>query len=438
MMEAATVEKSRSVARVVDVVFSKGMTGFFFDDQLAIKRGADHDGFVYVGEAVTPGFGAIRQAGESVSVMLVLDDGDVAVGDCAAVQYSGAGGRDPLFLADTYIPFLRDHIAPRLRGRELTSFREVAGEFDRLEVDGKRLHTAIRYGLSQALLDAVARSRRVLMAEVVAAEYGLPVVAQRIPVFAQCGDDRYNNVDKMILKGADVLPHALINNVNEKLGRHGEKLAEYVAWLVRRIESLRPRPDYKPSLHIDVYGTIGLVFDHDPARIAEYLETLQVAAGSFELYIEGPVDMGGRERQIDALARIRTEIDRSGGRVRLVADEWCNTFEDVVAFTDARCCHMVQIKTPDLGSIHNIVESILYCKAHDMEAYQGGTCNETDVSARACVHVALAARAERMLAKPGMGFDEGYMVVNNEMERTLALLRAKQAAGTSRASEMLT
>jgi len=87
---------------------------------------------------------------------------------------------------------------------------------------------------------------------------------------------------------------------------------------------------------------------------------------------------------------------------------------------------MVQIKTPDLGSIHNVAESVLYCKERGMEAYQGGTCNETDVSARACVNVALAVRAERVLAKPGMGFDEGYQIVNNEMERTLTLLSARR------------
>ncbi|TVR05768.1 MAG: methylaspartate ammonia-lyase, partial [Spirochaetaceae bacterium] len=60
-----------------------------------------------------------------------------------------------------------------------------------------------------------------------------------------------------------------------------------------------------------------------------------------------------------------------------------------------------------------------------VEAYQGGTCNETDVSARVCVHLALAARPMRMLVKPGMGFDEGMVVVYNEMMRTLALLEAR-------------
>ena len=48
--------------KIIDVVCSKGRTGFYFDDQRAIKQGAKHDGFCYVGEPVTPGFHSIRQA----------------------------------------------------------------------------------------------------------------------------------------------------------------------------------------------------------------------------------------------------------------------------------------------------------------------------------------------------------------------------------------
>ncbi len=412
--------------KIVNVLFSKGATGFFFDDQQAIKKGAKQDGAFYTGATLTEGFTAIRQAGECVSVVLMLENGQIAMGDCAAVQYSGTGGRDPLFLADRYIPFLEKHIRPLLMGRELTSFRELAKEFDLLEIEGNRLHTAIRYGLSQAILDAMAKAKGKLMAEVVAEEYGLPIVAQRVPVFAQSGDERYLNVDKMIMKRVDVLPHALINNVDTKLGRKGELLAEYVGWLVNRIKTVRGADSaYKPCLHIDVYGTIGQAFDNDPIRVADYLKSLEAPAQDFDLYIEGPVDVGHRERQVEALTAIRQQLDRIGSRVKIVADEWCNTIEDVILFTDTKSCHMVQIKTPDLGSIHNTVESVLYCKQHGMEAYQGGTCNETDLSARACVHAAIAAQAERMLAKPGMGFDEGYMIVNNEMERVLAVLRSR-------------
>ena len=82
--------------KITDVICSPGRTGFYFDDQRAIKAGAGHDGVFYTGDPVTQGFASVRQAGESISVMLVLEDGQIAYGDCAAVQYSGAGGRDPL------------------------------------------------------------------------------------------------------------------------------------------------------------------------------------------------------------------------------------------------------------------------------------------------------------------------------------------------------
>ena len=81
--------------KIKDVVCSRGLTGFYFDDQRAIKKDAPHDGFTYVGKPVTSGFQQIRQAGECVSVIIVLEDGQLAYGDCAAVQYSGAGGLDP-------------------------------------------------------------------------------------------------------------------------------------------------------------------------------------------------------------------------------------------------------------------------------------------------------------------------------------------------------
>ena len=410
--------------KVAKALFAPGASAFFFDDQRAIKRGATHDGFVYEGEPVTEGFRRVREPGQSISVILVLENGEIGVGDCAAVQYSGAGGRDPLFLSETYIPFLEKNIRPHLEGMAVGSFREMAKRIESLEFDGHRLHTAIRYGISQALLDVRARERRLLPCEVLCGEYDLPVIAERIPVFGQSGDNRYENVDKMILKHVDVLPHGLINNVEEKLGRHGEKLREYIRWLVARIGKLRSDDGYRPDLHIDVYGTIGTAFGGDLERVADYLASIEADAGGLRLYIEGPVDFEEKGRQIEALAKITSLLDRKGSGTRVVADEWCNTLEDIREFVDAKACHMVQIKTPDLGGIQNIVESVLYCNAHGVEAYQGGTCNETDISARLCVHVAMAARSRRMLAKPGMGFDEGYTIVNNEMERILAILRS--------------
>ena len=417
--------------KILDVVCSKGRTGFYFDDQRAIKKGAAHDGVFYQGAPVTEGFTSVRMPGESISVQIILEDGQVAFGDCAAVQYSGAGGRDPLFLAKDFIPVIDKYIKPMLVGREADNFRQLAAEMEAIQVEGKRLHTAIRYGVSQAILDAVAKAKHKMMCEVVAEEYGCEVSDKPIDIFTQSGDDRYDNSDKMIIKQAQVLPHALINNVETKLGPHGELLEKYVAWLRDRILNNRADENYKPIFHIDVYGTIGAAFGNTNFKaMADYLEKLAETAQPFHLRIEGPMDCDtDRETQMLALKGLTEEIDRRGIDVELVADEWCNTLEDVKYFTDNHAGHMVQIKTPDLGGVNNTIEAVLYCKEHGMGAYQGGTCNETDRSAQVCTQCAMATQPAQILAKPGMGVDEGYMIVYNEMQRVLALRAAKKACG---------
>lgn len=408
--------------KITNMVCSEGRTGFFFDDQKAIKTGAKSDGNSYTGSPVTEGFTKVRQAGESVSVMFIMEDGEVAYGDCAAVQYSGAGGRDPLFLAKDFIPIIEKEIKPLVVGKSFDSFKTLASILDGHKTkDGKALHTAIRYGITQAALDYMAKSKKKLMAQIVASEYGQKVSSKIIPIFSQSGDDRYNNVDKMIMKCADVLPHGLINNVKDKLGDNGEKLLDYVKWLNKRIGELKAFDGYRPTLHIDVYGTLGIAFKDDNAKIVEYLAMLEKAAKPFNLRIEGPVDVGNREKQIEALKDITERLNSKGIKVEIVADEWCNTFEDVVDFTKAKAGHMVQIKTPDLGGINNTIEAVLYCKEHGMGAYLGGTCNETERSAQVCANIAMATSPVQTLAKPGMGVDEGFMIMYNEMQRILAL-----------------
>ncbi|MDH6355005.1 methylaspartate ammonia-lyase [Dysgonomonas sp. PH5-45] len=409
--------------KIIDVVCAQGKTGFFFDDQKAIKAGAKNDGAFYLGKPMTEGFTAVRQAGESISVLFILENGAVAHGDCAAVQYSGAGGRDPLFLAKDFIPIIEKEIAPLYKGKDITSFRELADIVDKRvnPATGKVYHTAIRYGVTQACLDAVAKSKSKLMAQVIAEEYGTKISDSIIPIFSQSGDDRYMNADKMIMKGADVLPHALFNHVEEKVGLKGEKILAYIEWLRKRILDFKPYESYNPTIHIDVYGTLGPVFNNDFAKIADYIGTLEAAAQPFKLRVEGPVDMGEREAQIDALAEIRRLMEEKGVKAEIVADEWCNTLEDIKDFATRKAGHMAQIKTPDLGGINNSIEAVIYCKENGMGAYLGGTCNETNRSTEVCAHIAMATQPIQYLAKPGMGVDEGYMLVFNEMQRVLAL-----------------
>jgi methylaspartate ammonia-lyase len=272
------------------------------------------------------------------------------------------------------------------------------------------------------LLNAVALKNKKTMAEVIRDEYNNAYqILRPIPIFAQSGDDRYINVDKIILKEADSLPHGLINNVHDKLGEQGEKLLDYIVWMRNRIIKHRIRDEYNPIFHIDVYGTIGIAFNNEIEKIVNYIKTLGEAAKPFKLRLEGPIDAGNREETMLALKEITQSIDQQNIDVEIVADEWCNNLDDIKYFADHKAGHMLQIKTPDLGSVHNVAEAILYCKSRSIGAYCGGTCNETNISAEVTTHVAIACQADVCIAKPGMDVDGGMMIVKNEMMRVIAL-----------------
>lgn len=405
--------------------------GFFFDDQAALKTGAEEDGFGYVGESVTPGYDLIRQPAKALSILLTLSDESVVVGDCAAVQYSGAGSRDPVFRPSEWTDTIETAVADVLEGRAAEPFRANVRDLEsQMEHRNHHLHTAVHYGLSQALLAASAESQRVTMAEVVVDSFGTTPATSPVPIYAQSGDSRRRNAEKMILKGVDFLPHGLFNSV-AKIGRSGERLRDYLSWLSHRVEELG-EPGYAPTFHVDVYGNLGDIFGpaYDRTEVVDYFADLAAAAEPYDLQIEGPMDEGSRSAQIDAMAALRSALSEAGIGVDLVADEWCDKFEDIQAFVDAGAADVVQIKTPDLGGIQNTVQAIQYCQGTDSKPYLGGSCAETDISARVSAQVAVGTDPSQVLAKPGMGVDEGVMIVENEMRRTIARMDAGRSSGT--------
>ena len=407
--------------KIRNVLMTTGLTGYYVDDLRAIKRGAKQDGLFYIGEPVTPGFYRIRQAGESISVMLALEDGQVGIGDCFSVQYAGAGGRDPVLLAEKYLPALEELARSSLVGREIENFKQFSKFVDSLETNGQRLHSGITYGLSQAALDAVAKVRGITMAEVIADEYGLIISDKIIPILMQSGDDRYIGADKAIIKRTPVLPHGLFNTV-EKIGEKGEKLIAYAKWLNERIRKFG-ETDYMPTVHLDVYGTIGDIFNNDIDKVTQYLAILGEATKPYRLMVEHPIFTESKEEQIAAFALLKQSLLSNGIDVTFGADEHCNTLEDIKHFVDRDAAHMIIIKPPDLGSLHNSIEAVLYCKNGSIHASLSGTCNATDIAGRIIAHVALATQVDQMTGRPGMGGDEALQIPYNEMKRTLALIR---------------
>lgn len=409
--------------RISDVVAVPGIGTFSNDDQAAIKAGATRDGYFYDGPVLTPGYRAIRQPSESLQVLLFLEDDHVALGAGVSVQYAGGSGREPVLDAvearDRWVPVLREVLA----GASVDSFRATSAL-----VADLGLPRSVAYGVSQALLEGAAHATRRTMAEVVAAEYDVTTPIGPVAVLAQSGEDRRGSIDRMVLRAVESLPHGLINNADQLVGPGGHLLLDYVGWVRDRVVDRRLDPDYDPVLHLDCYGTLGDVFATLP-EVGDFLARMAERAAPFRLRVEQPVRAESRDAQIDVLLRLRKQLADLGSRVQLVADEWCNTHDDVVAFLDAGAADMIQIKMPDVGSVDDTVQSVLACRAAGVAAYCGGSCTETDLSARVATQVAMGAGADVLLARPGMGVDEAVMVTRNEMARTLAVIEHRSGRG---------
>ena len=353
--ERCTSQRLRCLMVITDVLAVPVRAGFFADDQAAIRAGAVHDGFTYAGVPLTPGFRAIRQPGEAVSVLLLLDDGQVAHGDCAAVQYSGVGGRDAALPRGASLrSMIERHVAPLLRGtrgRRASATRHARST--RSCVDGEPLHTAIRYGVTQALLDAVARAHGVTMAEVVRDEYapardrtGADVRAVRRRAVLQRRQDGAQGGGR---------PPARPDQRGRDQARPRWRAAAGVRLLGARPDPRAPRATRRTRRGCTSTCT-GRSARRSAAMSTRWRTISRVSAkhaSPFAVSVEHAVDAGSRDAQVRAFAALRASPRERGCDVRIAVDEWCNTLEDIELFVAAGAADVIHVKTPDLGGINN-------------------------------------------------------------------------------------
>ena len=401
---------------IEDMDVLAGIGGFWCNDQPAIQAGATPDGFFFQGGPVTPGFQAIREPSTAFLCVARLEDGFEVQGDCTTVANAGYSGRPPPLRADD-VAVVRDALVRVLAGRRFSGFLDSLRALDGLDLPA-RLLPPVAFGASELLLAAAAFSRRTSMAAVLRRELGREGDVVRVPGLAgSCGNEGQQNIDKAIARHVAMFPQSAIQTRGEC-----ERLPELVSWIAQRIGEIGG-PDYRPDLHFDFHSVLGRMFDEDEDRVFDYLAEVVGRAGGLAVYFEDPVLARGPAEAAERMARLRERIRAAGLASGLIADQWANEGEQIRLFLDAGAADAIQIKLPDNGSILNAVRSVEACQAAGVLAYLGGSCNETDVSTRVTAHLAVALDVWRVFTKPGLGFDEGLMILTNEMKRAAHSLR---------------
>ncbi|MBI4185845.1 methylaspartate ammonia-lyase [Candidatus Berkelbacteria bacterium] len=406
--------KNYTKLNISRVIVSPGVGGFWVQDQEAVQGGAKPDGFLFQGKPVLPGFRAIREPSVAYCVTLQLDDGQLAFGDCLTVFNAGHAGRPPP-LQEENIDQVRHALKESLEGKSFEGFRDSCGALDRLHLEPGLL-TPVAYGVSQALLHATALTRKAPMSKVLMEEYDIRSPITPPGLLASCGGDWERNVEKAIIRRCAMFPQSAIQTREEC-----ERLPEYVAWIRKKLDKLGGA-DYRPDLHFDFHSKLGEIYDNDIEKICSFFGMLVDIAKPYRMFFEDPFRSHDAVRALERMAQFRARLDSRGPECFLIADEWANAPDQVARFVEAKAAHAIQIKMPDNGALTNAIRAIQICQKGSVMPYLGGSCNETDVSARVSVHVGLAFSAWRMLLKPGFGFDEAFMIMKNELERALALM----------------
>jgi methylaspartate ammonia-lyase len=401
----------KTTFRIASFGMVEGIGGFWIADQEAVQSGAQADGFFFKGKTTSPLFDAIRTPSVAYCIALRLQDGQRAYGDCMTVANLGLGGRpDPLRL--DALPALRRKLHEKFEGATFHGFRDACALLDDWPEDlGGR---PVAYGLSQAFLSAAALSSGMTPADVLRHEYGIDQVYERPGFAASCGLDWYKNADKAIARNVAMLPHAAMQTADEC-----QRLPEYCSWIVDRIGQIGA-DGYRPDLHFDFHASLGRLLGNDEDKVLDFLADVTRRAKGYTVYFEDPLFAQNAQEAAERAASLRRRLEQSGLDCRLIADEWANAPGEMELFTRGQAVHGIQIKVPDNGSLTTTIDALRLCQKDKVLAYLGGSCNETDISVRTTVHVGLAFGAWRLFTKPGLGIDEGLMILTNELNRAEA------------------
>ena len=395
--------------KIIDVVTYRGWGGYFFEDLEIIRKQGTPAADRYHTPTGHDRFPFVRTPAPVVGVGLKLDHGTIHWGDAVAVSFGGKSGRAGPGSPELLETWFLDKLAPWIKGRTVTSWLETERAFIKEFPDAPPF---VRYAVSQALLGAVSAVHGKDPFKVITKELNLSVVKTPVPLHGSSGGDWGQAVDRMLARGLPYLPQGQFESIPDQIGTHGEHL---LAW-VRDFKKRAARFFYTPTLTLDFHGALGELFNDDLSAVADFIKSIMSEAKPHKIHIESPVVGKTLQDHAEKLATIRKQLSAAKD-IKIIADEWANEVNDIQYLIDQKSVDGIHIKMPDTGALSECAEAVRICREAGVFALLGGSCTETDIGARLSAQLGLATQPDALLVKPGMGFDESYALMFNEMAR---------------------
>lgn len=396
--------------KIIDVVTYRGWGGYFFEDIDKIRQSFIPPADRYHTPTGHDRYPFVRTPAPVVGIGLKLDDGSIHWGDAVAVSFGGKSGRAGPGHADSLIAWVQDDFKTWCKGRTISRWIEIEREF---LAAFKATPPFVRYAVSQAMVSAAIHTTGETPHHMIATDLGLTPSTKPIPLHGSSGADFGATVDRMLARNLSFLPQGQFENLTDQIGQGGVKL---LAW-IRDFKQRAARFKYTPTMTLDFHGALDVVFAKDDGKIADFIVAMAKEAFPHALHVESPIVGASLQDHSNRFAAIRAQVKKLSPATKLVADEWANEVSDIESLIKSAAVDGIHIKMPDTGALSECAAAVQACKTAGIFALLGGSCTETDIGARASAHLALATQPDALLVKPGMGFDESFAMLFNEMAR---------------------
>lgn len=261
------------------------------------------------------------------------------------------------------------------------------------------LHPALQYGLTAALLQAVASVNRESVAALIAQEYGLALGETAVPLQITLNDENIQTTHTILTTQVASLGYTTSkNNHKATLGANGERLQRHM----RQVAAWLPTVEasYQPALHLDLRDGFRELFNNDEGKVLGALVGLEQAARPFTLHVQNPVWQDSRKAQLKSLEKLQSYLAFRRLKLKLVADAWVDWPADVSHFANPKVCHMVHIALPRLGNLEAGITAVLHLNSHNQPVILSGEDSPLTT------HIALATCPTYLSGSPQLHYNE--------------------------------
>jgi len=284
--------------------------------------------------------------------------------------------------------------------------------FETIEV-AQAIHPAIRQGLSQALLAAIALERREPLTAWLARAYGYPDPSAAVPLQMPILRGTMFQLAEAVVALRYTVSGA---NFERELGSQVERLQRFVRQLSQGITGATSKT-LRPILHLDMHGGLQALFNDNLGLMLGVIYGLEEAAHPCLLRVQDPILSADIQHTARLTRNLKDLLDKRGISVQLVAGAGLHSPADVAIYADSKAVDAVSLHASRLGSFAALAETIAICRQAELAVYLDGS------PAAAIAQLALAFQVDEVIASAQPPVQASVAALQNEMSRTLAELK---------------